>query len=52
MDVGAVRASSVYDDDLRRGVFQIARVGIFPRSSLLGAEQVGFWEIGEGGSVG
>jgi hypothetical protein len=33
-------------------LFRIARAGIFPRSSLLGAGQVGFWEFGEGGSVG
>ncbi len=33
-------------------LFRIARVGIFPRSSLLGAGQVGLWEFGEGGSVG
>jgi hypothetical protein len=39
-------------DDLRRGVFRIARAGIFPRSSLLGAGQVGFWEFGKGGSTG
>ncbi len=38
--------------DLRRGVFRIASAGIFPRSSLLGAGQLGFWEFGEGGSVG
>jgi hypothetical protein len=33
-------------------MFRIARAGIFPRSSLLGAGQVGFWEIGKGGSAG
>ncbi len=33
-------------------LFRIARAGIFPRSSLLGAGQVGSWEFGEGGSVG
>jgi hypothetical protein len=33
-------------------VFRIARAGIFPRSSLLGAGQVGFWEFGEDGSAG
>ncbi len=33
-------------------LFRIARAGIFPRSSLLGAGQLGFWEFGEGGSVG
>jgi hypothetical protein len=38
--------------DLGRGVFRIARAGIFPRSSLLGAGQLGFWESGEGGTVG
>jgi hypothetical protein len=32
--------------------FRIARAGIFPRSSLLGAGQSGLWEFGEGGSVG
>ncbi len=37
--------------DLGRGVFRIARAGIFPRSSLLGAGQLGFWEFGEGGTV-
>jgi hypothetical protein len=39
-------------DNLRRGVFQTIRAGIFPRSSLLGAGQVGFWEFGKGGSTG
>jgi hypothetical protein len=33
-------------------VFRIARAGIFPRSSLLGAGQVGFREFGEGGQLG
>ncbi len=33
-------------------MFRIARAGIFPRSSLLGAGQLGFWEFGEGGTVG
>ncbi len=33
-------------------MFRIARAGIFPRSSLLGAGQVGFWEFGRGGSTG
>ncbi len=33
-------------------MFRIARAGIFPRSSLLGAGQVGFWEFGKGGSMG
>jgi hypothetical protein len=33
-------------------LFRIARAGIFPRSSLLGAEQLGFWEFGEDGTVG
>jgi hypothetical protein len=33
-------------------LFRIARVGIFPRSSLLGAGQVGFGEFGKGGSIG
>jgi hypothetical protein len=35
-----------------RDLFRTARVGIFPRSSLLGAGQVGFWEFGKGGSTG
>ncbi len=26
--------------------------GIVPRSSLLGAGQLGFWEVGKGGTVG
>ena len=52
VDVRAVRASPTSDDDLRRGVFWIARAGIFPRSSLLGAGQLGFWEFGKGGTVG
>ncbi len=33
-------------------LFRIARAGIFPRSSLLGAGQLGFWEFGKGGTVG
>ncbi len=32
-------------------LFRIARTGIFPRSSLLGAGQLGFWEFGKGGTV-
>jgi hypothetical protein len=46
MGVGAIRAPPAPDDDLRRGVFRIARAGIFPRSSLIGAGQLGFWEFG------
>jgi hypothetical protein len=26
--------------------------GIVPRSSLLGAGQLGFWEVGKGGTIG
>ncbi len=33
-------------------LFRIARAGIFPRSSLLGAGQLGLWEFGEGETVG
>ncbi len=33
-------------------LFRIARAGIFPRSSLLAAGQLGFWEFGKGGTVG
>jgi hypothetical protein len=33
-------------------MFRTTRVGIFPRSSLLGTGQVGFWEFGKGGSTG
>jgi hypothetical protein len=33
-------------------LFRIARAGIIPRSSLLGAGQLGFWEFGKGGTVG
>jgi hypothetical protein len=33
-------------------LFRIARAGIFPRSSLLGVGQLGFWEFRGGGSVG
>ncbi len=29
-----------------------SKSGIFPRSSLLGAGLLGFWEFGEGGTVG
>ncbi len=29
-----------------------SKSGIFPRSSLLGAGWLGFWEIGKGGTVG
>ncbi len=29
-----------------------SKSGIVPRSSLSGAGQLGFWEIGKGGSVG
>ncbi len=29
-----------------------SKSGIFPRSSLLGAGQLGFWEFGRGGTVG
>jgi hypothetical protein len=30
------------------GVYWISRASIFPRSSLLGAGQLGFWEVGGG----
>jgi hypothetical protein len=33
-------------------VFRIARAGIFPRSSLLGAGQLGLCEFGKGGTPG
>ncbi len=33
-------------------LFWTPRARIFPRSSLLGAGQVGFWEFGRGGSTG
>ncbi len=33
-------------------LFRITRAGIFPRSSLFGAGQLGFWEFGGGGTVG
>jgi hypothetical protein len=29
-----------------------SKSGIVPRSSLLGAGQLGFWEVGEGGTIG
>jgi hypothetical protein len=29
-----------------------SKSGIVPRSSLLGAGQSGFWEVGKGGTVG
>jgi hypothetical protein len=29
-----------------------SKSGIVPRSSLLGAGQLGFWEIGKGGTIG
>ncbi len=29
-----------------------SKSGIVPRSSLLGAGQVGFWEVGKGGTIG
>ncbi len=29
-----------------------SKSGIVPRSSLLGAGQLGFWEVGRGGTVG
>ncbi len=29
-----------------------SKSGIVPRSSLLGAGQLGFWEFGKGGTVG
>jgi hypothetical protein len=52
MDARDVRSPLAHGDDLRRGVFRLARVGIFPRSSLLGAGQAGFWEFGKGGQTG
>jgi hypothetical protein len=33
-------------------LFRIARTGIFPRSSLLDAGQLGFWEFGRVGQLG
>ncbi len=32
-------------------LYWISRASIFPRSSLLGAGQLGFWEAGKGGWV-
>jgi hypothetical protein len=29
-----------------------SKSGIVPRSSLLGARQLGFWEVGKGGTIG
>jgi hypothetical protein len=29
-----------------------SKSGIVPRSSLLGAGQLGFWEVGKGGTMG
>jgi hypothetical protein len=29
-----------------------SKSGIVPRSSLLGAGQLGFWEVGKGGTIG
>ncbi len=29
-----------------------SKSGIVPRSSLLGAGQLGFWEFGKGGTIG
>ncbi len=29
-----------------------SKSGIVPRSSLLGVEQLGFWEVGKGGTMG
>ncbi len=45
-------ALSSESETVKLELFQIARAGMFPRSSLLGAGQMGFWEFGEGGSVG
>jgi hypothetical protein len=46
MGAGNARSPLAHNDDLRRGVFRLARVGIFPRSSLLGAGRwgSGIWE--------
>jgi hypothetical protein len=33
-------------------LFRIARAGVFPRSSLLGAGQLGLWEFGKGRTAG
>ena len=29
-----------------------SKSGVVPRSSLLGAGQLGFWEVGKGGTIG
>jgi hypothetical protein len=42
----------IYDDKLCTVLFRIARAGIFPRSSLLGGGQLGFWEMGGVGQLG
>jgi hypothetical protein len=36
----------------REGSVPHSKSGIVPRSSLLGAGQLGFWEGGEGGVIG
>ncbi len=49
---GHGRGLDMNKDIAREVVFRIARAGVFPRSSLLGAGQLGFWEFGKGGTVG
>jgi hypothetical protein len=41
-----------YINIMLKGLFWTPRARIFPRSLLLGAGQVGFWEFGRGGSTG
>jgi hypothetical protein len=52
MDAGHARSLLAHNDDLRRGVFRLARVGIFPRSSLLGAGRWGSGNLGRVGQLG
>ncbi len=51
MDAGVERTPLAHNDDLRRGVFQIARVGIFPKVVIARRlERVG--QLGEGEQTG
>jgi hypothetical protein len=50
METGVLRASLVRRRP-QEGSVLVSKASIFPRSSLLGAGQLGFWEAGKGGWI-
>jgi hypothetical protein len=43
---------TAYEDIFKRVIVPRSQSGVVPISSLLGVGQLGFWEIGKGGTIG